>query len=70
MPGVDHRPIRSNSREPRGSPSPGLFLVRMAIVELLTRADLNKWIVPHTPAVIDIQMLRVPSSDVFRIYRH
>lgn len=36
----------------------------------LDKGALRKWIIPHTTTLVDIQMLRIPSSDVFRMVTH
>jgi hypothetical protein len=35
-----------------------------------TGTELRDLLVPHTSTVVDIEMVRVPSADVFRIFRH
>jgi hypothetical protein len=36
----------------------------------LDRGALKKWIVPHTTTVMDIEMLRVPTGNVFRVFKY
>jgi len=36
----------------------------------LDHGALKKWIVPNTTTIVDIEMLRLPSPDVFRIFTH
>jgi hypothetical protein len=36
----------------------------------LDKGALRKWIIPHTTTVVDVEMLRLPSPNVFRIFTH
>ncbi|HVR77327.1 MAG TPA: alpha/beta hydrolase [Acidimicrobiia bacterium] len=36
----------------------------------LDKGALKKWIIPNTTTVVDIEMLRIPAADVFRVFAH
>jgi hypothetical protein len=36
----------------------------------IKKEDLHTWLTPHTTTILDIEMLRIPSANVFGVYRH